>query len=99
EKGDDDEGGIEVPDSETIELNATLPRDVASGSLLLRGARLVTMKGDEVIERGDLLIRDGVIAAVGPSGTVASPTDARAIDVSGTTIIPGLVDTHAHLHY
>jgi Tol biopolymer transport system component/imidazolonepropionase-like amidohydrolase len=96
---DDDKDAVKVPASETLELNATLPRDVASGSLLLRGARLVTMKGDEVIESGDLLVTDGVIAAVGPSGTLKVPAGARTIDAAGTTIIPGLIDTHAHLHY
>jgi len=99
EEDDDEKGGVKVPASSTIELSVSLPRDVASGDLFLRGARLVTMKGDEVIENGDLLIEDGLIAAIGPGGTLKTPAGARTIDVSGTTIIPGLIDTHAHLHY
>lgn len=69
-------------------------RAVARGSVVLRGARLVTMKGEEVIARGDVLVTDGRIAQVGRS--VRAPAGARVIDVSGKTIIPGLVDAHAH---
>ncbi len=71
-------------------------RDTPQGSALLRGARIVTMKGDEVIERGDVLVKDNRIVAVGTSGSVQAPADARVIDVSGKTIVPGFVDTHAH---
>jgi len=43
------------------------------------------------------LIRDNRIAAVGPSGSLNIPGGAEQIDASGTTIVPGFVDTHAHL--
>ena len=65
--------------------------------MLLRGARIVTMKGDEVIERGDIYVRNNRIAAVGATGTLTGvPADVRVIDVTGKTIMPGFVDTHAH---
>jgi hypothetical protein len=54
------------------------------------------MKGDEVIERGDIVVTNNRIAAVGRSGSVRVPAGARVIDVSGKTIVPGLVDIHAH---
>jgi imidazolonepropionase-like amidohydrolase len=76
----------------TIALSA--PRAVPQGSVVLRGARIVTMKGDEVIERGDVLITGSRIAQVG-SG-VTAPQGATVIDVAGKTIIPGIVDVHAH---
>ena len=37
------------------------------------------MKGDEVIERGDILVRNNRIAAIGPSGSVQAPADARQL--------------------
>jgi imidazolonepropionase-like amidohydrolase len=69
---------------------------VAKGELLLRNARLVTMKGDEVIERGDVLVADGRIAAIGPAGQVSAPAGATSLDMSGKTIVPGFIDLHAH---
>jgi hypothetical protein len=55
------------------------------------------MRGDEVIERGDVVVTDNRIAAVGPTGTVAIPAGARTVDVTGKTILPGWVDIHAHM--
>jgi imidazolonepropionase-like amidohydrolase len=46
-----------------------------------------------------IVIRDGKIAAVGATGSVAVPPGARTIDVSGHTVIPGIVGMHDHLFY
>jgi imidazolonepropionase-like amidohydrolase len=78
-------------------IRVTAQRDVPKGTAVLRGARVVTMKGTEVIENADVVIRDNRIAAVGARGQVSVPNDARVIDVGGKTIVPGFVDTHAHL--
>ena len=72
-------------------------RDVPRGTALFRGARIVTMRGDEVIESGDILVRDNRIVAIGASGSVQAPANARVFDVRGKTIVPGFVDTHAHM--
>jgi imidazolonepropionase-like amidohydrolase len=66
------------------------------GVIALVGAQLVTMKGDEVIADGVIVVDGNRIAAVGPRSEVAVPVEARVIDVSGTTIVPGLIDVHAH---
>ena len=81
----------------TLDVVVERPRARPSGSVLLTGARLITMKGDEVIARGDILVTANRIAAIGPRGTLRVPADARRIDVSGKTIMPGLVDAHAHM--
>ncbi len=80
-----------------IRVALDIPRDLPTGTLLLSGARLVTMRDDEVIENGDILIDGNRIAAVGPSGTLTVPDGTETRDVSGMTITPGFVDTHAHL--
>lgn len=72
-------------------------RDLPTGTVVLRNAKLVTMKGDEIIARGDVVVRNNRIAAVGASGTVTVPAGAQEMDLSGATIVPGFVDTHAHL--
>jgi len=66
------------------------------GRTALTGARIVTMKGDEVIEDGTVVINGNRIEAVGPRGSVAVPAGARVIDVAGKTIIPGIIDVHWH---
>ena len=86
-----------VYEPDRVDVLITVPRDKPSGSVVLRGARVITMKGDEVIENADLVVTNNRIAAVGPSGTLAVPAGARTIDVRGTTIMPGIVDVHAHL--
>ena len=78
-----------------IRLNAE--RDIPKATAVLRGARIITMSGTQVIEKGDIVVVNNRIAAIGPSGSVAIPAGARDIDVSGKTISPGFVDTHAHL--
>lgn len=60
------------------------------------GGRIVTMKGDELIDNGVVLVRGNRIEAVGVRGSVQIPDDAQVFDVSGQVIMPGLVDVHAH---
>lgn len=78
-----------------VEIIAT--KDIPDGIALLKGARIITMNGDQVIENGDILIENARIKAVGPSGTLTVPRKAKVIDMAGKTIIPGMVDTHAHM--
>lgn len=61
-------------------------------ALVVRGGTVIH---DGRVERADVLIRDGVIAQVGP--TVDAPAGAREIDASGCWVGPGFVDLHAHL--
>ncbi len=68
--------------------------DKPKGRIALTGARIVTMKGDEVIEGGTVLVDGNRIVAVGKD--VAVPADARRIDASGKTIVPGFIDAHWH---
>jgi Tol biopolymer transport system component/imidazolonepropionase-like amidohydrolase len=94
-----DEPKLKVPRSEAIAISLTQPRAMPSGSFVVRNARIITMRGDEVIERGDVVVTNNRIAAAGEAGKVSVPAGAREFDGSGKTIIPGLIDTHAHLHY
>ena len=73
-----------------------LPRDAAKGTVVLRGGRAITMKGKEIIENADVVVRDNRIVAIGARGSVPVPGGARIIDVTGKTLMPGFVDTHYH---
>lgn len=70
--------------------------DKPNGSIVLSGARVVTMKGDEVIENARIVIKDNRIVQVGTAENVSVPVGAKQIDLKGKTIIPGLVDVHWH---
>jgi imidazolonepropionase-like amidohydrolase/Tol biopolymer transport system component len=82
---------------ERMDFVVERPRARPQGSLLLTGARVITMRGDEVIARGDVLVTNNRIAGVGARGSLKPPAGTRTIDVSGRTIMPGLVDAHSHM--
>ena len=79
-----------------IDVEIVVDKDKPKGIIALRNARLITMKGDEVIARGDIVITDNRITAIGQSGKVQIPAGAVVRNLSGKTIMPGLVDIHAH---
>jgi Tol biopolymer transport system component/imidazolonepropionase-like amidohydrolase len=79
------------------DITVSAARHKPKGTAVLTGARIVTMKGDEVIEKGDVVVTDNRIVAVGATGKVTRPAGAKVVDVTGKTIIPGFVDVHAHM--
>ncbi len=82
--------------AEEIELVVEKPRHTPKGNIVLRGAKVITMRGTETILDADVVVTDNRIVAVGRRGTVTVPADARIFDVKGKVIMPGLVDIHAH---
>lgn len=93
------ESGEELPlgDSEGISIGLELETDLPSGVVAFTNAHIITMNGEEVIENGTIVIRENRIEAVGQAGEVSIPEDAWVEDVDGKTIMPGLVDAHAHI--
>ena len=79
-----------------VDVEIIVDKDKPQGTIVLHGARLITMKGDEIIPEGDIVVTDNRITAIGPAGGVSYPADARVHDMTGKTILPGLVDIHAH---
>ncbi|MCO7226316.1 amidohydrolase family protein [Pleionea sp. CnH1-48] len=77
-------------------LAFTAPSAQPRGQIALLNATIITMKGDEVITKGDVLIEANRIKAIGPSGSFDIPGGAQRLNLSGKTIIPGLVDVHWH---
>lgn len=87
---------IPPPDSSGVSIGLMLKTDKPTGKLALVGARIITMKGDEVIEDGVIVLERNRVAAVGKRETVTIPADAKQIDLNGKTIMPGMIDVHAH---
>ncbi len=82
--------------AEEIPVTIEMPRYRPSGTIVLRGARVITMRRDEVIPDADLVVTDNRIAALDRRGSVAVPAGAKVFDVRGSTIVPGFVDVHPH---
>jgi imidazolonepropionase-like amidohydrolase/Tol biopolymer transport system component len=70
--------------------------DVPQGTVAITGGRVVTMRGEEVIEDGVVVVTGNRIKAVGRRGEVTVPAGAHVVDATGKTVIPGLVDVHWH---
>ncbi len=81
-------------DTPFVEIDFSLPLDTPDTTIALTNARIVSMRGDEIIEAGTVLVEGPRIVAVGSD--VEIPGNARVVDVEGKTIIPGIIDVHAH---
>jgi imidazolonepropionase-like amidohydrolase/Tol biopolymer transport system component len=86
-----------LPEPPKTGLNIGLELDtyIPEGTIAFTNARIITMNGDQVIERGTIIVEGNKIKAIGAN--VSVPSGAKVIDASGKTIMPGIVDAHAHL--
>src|SRR5690242_546524 len=75
-------------------VNPLYAQHSAIDTFAITNARIVTVSGP-VIERGTVVIRNGLIAAAGAN--VSAPSDARVIDGAGLTVYPGLIDSYTNL--
>jgi len=65
----------------------------------LTNARVIDGTGEPAREGYTLVLRDGLIAAMGSSVSTPPPAGARIIDLTGKSVLPGLVMLHEHLYY
>ena len=70
--------------------------DKPSGKIAFVGGKVLTMEGNTIIDNGVVLVEGNKIKAVGSKGQINIPQDAKVIDVTGKTVMPGLIDAHAH---
>jgi imidazolonepropionase-like amidohydrolase/Tol biopolymer transport system component len=95
------------PEAKGVQIGFTAKADMPSGAIALVGARVIAMANlapagaiqgtPGVIENATILVEANRITAVGPASSVTIPAGATRIDVKGKTIMPGIVDVHAHL--
>jgi Tol biopolymer transport system component/imidazolonepropionase-like amidohydrolase len=81
----------------TISINLVTKSDVPEGRIAFKNARIITMNGDEVIEDGTILINQNKIEQIGNTKSITIPSDAKVYKMNGKTIMPGIVDVHAHV--
>ncbi|WP_133471904.1 amidohydrolase family protein [Paraglaciecola marina] len=88
------------PVTEGVDLSFDQTTDKPSGYKAFVGGTIVTMRNadneQEVIKNGVVLIKDNKIEKIGKNGEVAIPDGTLMISTKGQTILPGLIDTHAH---
>ncbi|GHE93662.1 amidohydrolase family protein [Thalassotalea profundi] len=80
----------------TTQLGFTQKVDIPSGIVAFVGGKVVTMQGDKVLTEGVVVVENNKIVSVGAKGEVSIPKAAKIIDITGKSIIPGLIDAHAH---
>jgi Tol biopolymer transport system component len=101
EKGDDKDKAAEKakeqkPKPDELAVVIERPRSRPRGTIVLKGAKVITMRADEIIPEGEIVVTDNRITSVGPAGSAKVPEGAKVIDASKMTIVPGFIDTHAH---
>src|SRR5262245_54080172 len=72
---------------------------VAAPVVVLTHARLIDGSGAAARADQTIVVRDGAIAELGDSSRVAAPPGAAIVDLTGKSVIPGLVMVHEHLYY
>jgi Tol biopolymer transport system component/imidazolonepropionase-like amidohydrolase len=86
----------EAPDPERIAIGFAAAHDVPGTEIALVGGRIVTMGEMGIIEDGVILVSGNRIEKVGRRADLKVPANAKVYDVTGQTILPGFIDTHAH---
>ncbi|KZS38683.1 amidohydrolase [Aquimarina aggregata] len=80
-----------------IKIDLVVKTDTPEGKIAFTNARIITMEGDQVIEEGTIIINKNRIEKIGKVNEINVPADAKVYDVKGKTIMPGIVDAHAHV--
>lgn len=87
-------------ETKTISLSQSVDAAKPAGAVALVGGQVITMDANRsVIQSGVVLIRENKIQQVGSSSEVSIPADARVLDITGKTVMPGMIDAHAHGPY
>ena len=104
-EGDDGEKVDEDPNEEEkdeeyrayeTKVKLLVSRDIPQAELILSNARIITMNGDEIIEDGFVYIKNNRIEKVGKMSDMVA-IGVKVMDIQGKTVVPGYVDTHAHM--
>ena len=86
-----------VVDSTGIPLGLMAQSDPVAGTVAFTNAQIITMKGDEVLQGATIVVEGSRIRAVGKEAAI--PEHATVIDATGKTILPGIIDAHAHANH
>ena len=83
----------------SVVIAAAIVHGQAGRITVFDGARILDGNGGAPIENGRIAIADGRITAIGSQSSVAAPQGATRVDVAGKTIMPAMINVHAHMGY
>ncbi len=92
----DNDKVAEASDPEVLGIGFRRTSDVPEGLIAFRGAKIITMNGEEIIDDGTVLVDRNRIAAVGPRNAVEIPAETMIVEATGKVIMPGIIDAHWH---
>ena len=78
-------------------LVAAVTAAAQAGTIAFTGVNVIPMDRERVLINQTVIVRDGTIAEIGPTGKIKVPKGVEKIDARGKFLIPGLTDMHAHL--
>ena len=81
-----------------LEIVQESPPKNSPSTLAFVGANIIVGDGSTVFKNGVLITKEDKISAVGTSSSVQVPSDAQVFNLTGNTIIPGLINTHGHVN-
>ncbi|SYZ72290.1 Amidohydrolase [Candidatus Zixiibacteriota bacterium] len=87
---------LAVPKPTAFNLGWDEKADIPNTDLYFVGAKILPMHDMSVIPDGVVHIKGNRIAEVGPKDKISIPAGAKTIDVTGMTLMPGMIDIHAH---
>src|SRR5882672_4414761 len=80
-----------------VALATELVAQQAPKHVVVHAGHLLDVKTGKLLSDQTIVIEDGKVARVGSSAEIKAPADAMLIDLSNTTVLPGLIDAHTHL--
>jgi Tol biopolymer transport system component/imidazolonepropionase-like amidohydrolase len=87
-------------DTTGVRIGLNLKADVPEGVIVFQNARIITCEGDQVINNGVIVVEKNMIRFVGSTteyqASRSKPNNPKVIDCAGKTIMPGMIDAHAH---
>ncbi|HAV62702.1 MAG TPA: hypothetical protein DCY13_10085, partial [Verrucomicrobiales bacterium] len=91
-------GAVQSHAAGVLEINPPAAPEADDVTAII-GGRLIDGRGGEPVENATVLVRGTRILAAGPAGAVRVPTEARRIDATGMSVLPGLIDSHFHSRF
>ncbi len=76
-------------------LAPLIPVSASAQTIAIRAGNMIDVEGSQSVANQIILVQDGIIQSVGAD--VSIPSGAEVIDLSGSYVLPGMMDVHTHL--